>query len=88
MDVDPIQKPKLIIKDPSPIREPSPTKNKEPPQARLATPSTSGEFDYFERHQRWDGKTGKNYQKSLGKILHEQCHPRWSNRFVMHTIIT
>ena len=31
MDVDPVQKPKLIIKDLSPVREPSPTKDKEPP---------------------------------------------------------
>ena len=46
MDVDLAQKPKLIIKDPSPVREPSPIKEKEPSQARLATPSTSGEFDY------------------------------------------
>ena len=46
MEVDPIPKPKLIIKDPSPVKELSPQKEIHPPQARLATPSTLGEFDY------------------------------------------
>ena len=46
MDVDPTPKPKLVIKDPSPVKESTPIKEKEQPQTVQATPSTLGEFDY------------------------------------------